>query len=136
MTLSGCREILTKPVPSQYDPRVQLKKGFDSAVRELIKCLKDTLGSIAILDPGTLQAIDWLSKQAAKTWLEFGMHRCRLVVRLTGTGTTELSQRAAVVQRGSIALTVSPAIERCGNHKGDELQTRIVLSTGDSLLIP
>ena len=81
------------------------------------------------------ERIDKLARQAMKTWLEFAMHRCRLLVGLTGTGTTEMSERVEEIRKGAVALTVFPSLTRCGNHKGADLLNETTISAGDVLRI-
>ena len=138
MTIKECREALTKPVPSQYDPRARLKKGFKNSLDALVAKIKAVLGDMVDLGAESTQLIDRLSKKAATTWLDFEMHRCRIVVRLNGLTTMSTSEKVAQFQKSSLALTVIPMVGRFGNVKGVDLGSFTILDgcAGDTLKIP
>ena len=138
MTIKECREALTKPVPSQWDPRAQLKRGFKSSLDELVAKLKTAIADIADLDAEHAQLVERLSKKAATMWLEFEMHRCRIVVNLTGSTKMSTSEKIAQIKKSSLVLTVLPMVGRYGNVDGVELETftRIYSCAGQSLELP
>ena len=138
MTIKECREALTKPVPSQWDPRARLKAGFKGNLDGLVDILKQELGDIVDLAISDTQPIERLAKRSATTWLEFQMHRCRLVINLTGSGARSTPEKIDLLQSGSLALTTAPWVGRHGNVNGVELEsfTMIAKGAGDQITIP
>lgn len=130
MTLAECREALTQPI-SGLDPRAQVKKGFSDSQEELTQSLKAAIESVAVLHTETSRKIEELSRLARITWLDFQMHRCRIVASLTGSGTRKPSQRSNEIRNGSVMLTISPELRRFGNIKGTDLDIPITITNCD-----
>ena len=135
MTVKECYEILTKPVPSHIDKRVEVKRGFKINQEKLIRALEDELDRVVQLKEHQEELLETLAKKAAVVWLDFVMHRCRIVIRLKGAGTKSSDEKVAAIQKGSTALTVLPTVGRYGNVKGVELDrfTAIKGYEGDTL---
>lgn len=129
-----CREALTKQA-SEFDPRTRLRQGFMSSVDELGATLKRELDSMVEMSSENLQQVDWLSKKAASVWLDFQMHRCRIIVRLAGNELKSSVEKVAQLQRGSLKLTISPKLGRYGTVKGVELDKLTTISgfSGESI---
>ena len=121
MTIKECREILSTPIPSHVDKRAEVKRGFKTSQDKLLTALEDELGRVVQLTEQEIQLVEKLAKKAAVTWLDFAMHRCRIVIRPTGAATKSTAEKVSTVQRGSVALTVLPIVGRYGNVKGVEL---------------
>lgn len=130
--------MLTKPVPSQWDKRARVKKGFKNSLDGLVAELKAELGDIADLTSSDVQLIEKLSKRVATMWLDFEMHRCRIVVCLNGPKIKSIAEKVALVQKGSLTLTVLPMVGRHGNVKGVEMESFTIIDgcAGDTLTIP
>lgn len=81
------------------------------------------MASIAVLDPETSRKVDELPWLALITWLDFQMHRCRLVTTLSGSGTTKaLERRGAICEIAApLQLTVWPDLRGFGNIKSTHL---------------
>ena len=128
---------MTKPL-SQFDPRAKLKKGYKSSLDNLIAQLNAQLGEIVELASAEMQLIQRLVKKTILVWLDFGMHRCRIRIHLTGWGSSSMADKMALAQRGSLAMTVLPLVGRHGNDKGVELEsfTTIDGCAGDILTVP
>jgi hypothetical protein len=137
LTMKGARETLTESL-SQYDPRAELKKGFRNSQDGFISELKDTLSDFVELAPSDIQTIDRLCKRVFPLWLDFAMHRCRIVVLLQRTGAISVKDKAALAQEGSLTLTILPRVGRYGNVKGLELETFYTIEgcAGESIDIP
>jgi hypothetical protein len=135
MAIKECREILSKPVPSHIDQRVEVKRGFKINQDKLVEALEDELDRIVQLTEREEALLDTLAKKAAVTWLDFVMHRCRIVIRLKGAGTKTSAAKVDAIQKGSTALTVLPTVGRYGNVKGVELDRFTVIKgyEGDTL---
>lgn len=88
---------------------------------QLLAALEDELGRVLQLTEQETQLMEKLAKKAAVTWLDFAMHRCRIVIRPMGSATKSTAEKVATLQRGSLALTVLPMVGRYGNVKGVEL---------------
>ena len=138
MTIKECREALTKPVPSHIDPRARLKKCFMRSRDGLISALKAFLSDIVDLGPSDMQTIEHLSRKAVSTWLDFQMHRCRIVIRLKGPETESVEEKISLAQKSSSVLTVTPLLGRHGNVKGVELENFTIIAgcAGEGLKIP
>lgn len=138
LTIKECNQVLRKPVPSKWDMRANLKRDYKSSYDELVNGLKDVLGDVADIDGENAKAIDRLAKRAAAIWLDLEMHRCRIVVRLTGTKVRSISEKVSKAQESSLVLTVMPTIGRYGNVEGAELETFTVIGgcEGEKLEIP
>lgn len=138
MTVRECNQVLRSPVGSKYDPRAKLKKDYKGSYDELVGMLKAVLGDIVEIEDGNLAKIEKLARRTAAVWIDFEMHRCRIVVRLTGTKSHTTMEKALLAQRGSFALTVRPEIGRYGNVEGLDLDTFTVIDgcAGETLKIP
>lgn len=130
MTIKECREALIKPVPSQWDPRARLKTGFKNNLDGLVDVLKQELGDIVDLAVSDMQLIERLAKKAATTWLEFQMHRCRIVINLTGSQAKLTSEKIDLLHMGALTLTTSPWVGRYGNVNGVDLESFTMISNG------
>lgn len=133
MTIKECREALTKPVPSHLDPRAAVKKGYKESQERLISELKEVLEGIVVLTPTDLQGIDRLVRKTLLMWLDFELHRCRLLIGLTGPKTKSTAEKVSLILNGGSKLTISPSVSRYGNVDGIELDDFIVVVDGDSL---
>lgn len=129
---------MREPLPSEWDPRARLKKGYVDNQSNLVKSLETILGGVVELDEKSMADIRQLSKKAAIVSLEFGMQRCRIVVRLSGSPAVSASERVDEISRGPAILTVLPTVGRYGNARGAELDTFTVIRdcNGESLDIP
>ena len=137
LTVKECREALEVGL-SSVDPRARVKKGFKSNMDNLVGTLKTELGGIVDLSAADLQLIGRLSLKTVTTWLEYAMHRCRIVVCLTGSDAKSSTGKIRLLQEGTLSLTVLPKIGRHGNVNGVELERWSVIAgcAGDSLTIP
>jgi hypothetical protein len=121
MTIKECREILTKPVPSHLDKRAEVKRGFKISKDKLHAALEHHLGQILQLAQGDVQLLTKLATKATVTWLDFTMHRCRIVIRLAGVTAKFPLNNATTAQKEPVVLTTIPIVGRYGNMKGVEL---------------
>ncbi|GIZ45566.1 hypothetical protein CKM354_000872600 [Cercospora kikuchii] len=136
MTLQECRDVLKQPVLSHFDPRAQLKKGFSDTVTSLAAELNGVIQSLATVDDEVIESINKISKRVPKLWLEFSMHRPRVVVEMWAEGSLVVSQRFAQVDRGEVVLTIVPMLGRYGNDEGADLESFARLKDGESLTLP
>lgn len=138
MTMKGCREVLTARI-SQVDPRAGLKTGFKTSQDSLIAELNDVLGEMVDLTASDGQKIiDRLAKQLFPLWLDFALHRCRIVLRLHDQESKTMAEKVAQARESSLTLTVVPLTGRYGNVKGLELENFVTIEgcAGESLTIP
>jgi hypothetical protein len=135
MTMKESKEVLMKPL-SQFDPRARLKKGYKSNQNRLVTALKATLGGLVDLSSNV--QLERITKKAFEVWLDFEMHRCRIVVQLKGPESKSMAEKVAQVQTTTLTLTVIPSVGRYGNVQGMELEefTTIEGCAGESLVIP
>ncbi|KAK5105104.1 hypothetical protein LTS08_001378 [Lithohypha guttulata] len=138
ITVKECAEVLRPPVPSEWDPRMRLRKGFMDNLKELGSNLTSSLENIIDLTSSDLQTIVKLGKKAATIWLDFSMHRCRLVLLLRGPPTLSMEEKIVMAQTKSLELTVVPMLGRYGNAMGVDLLDFKVIDKcgGDSIVIP
>lgn len=115
-TLKSAHDVLRSPV-SEYDPRAELRKGFKLSQAALISELKDMLDQVIELASSEIDKIQRLSKQAFTLWLDFSMHRCRIVVRLN-----KVEEELLDSGKKSKTLTIQPLIGRYGNVTGVDLE--------------
>lgn len=127
MTLAKCREALTQRV-SGLDARAQVKKGFMEVQEELTRKLNAAIESLTTVDPDTSRKVGELARLAMTTWLDFQMHRCRIMAELMGTGTTKPSERSNAVRHSPVMLTLLPSVQRYGNVKGTELDIAVTIA--------
>lgn len=137
MTIRECKEALRQQL-SEWDPRERLRKRFGESSEKFFQELQGDLRQIIDLDAHFEDSLRRLFKKAASVWLDFGMHRCRVVVQLVSTP-AKLSERAAQAQSGSkLQLTMTPSLGRYGNAKGVDLTKFTIIDDckGDGLEIP
>lgn len=122
MTIKECVEAIRKPLPSEWDPRGRLKKGFAESLQETVEVLQSELGQMIDLDSRVLDSFRRLFKKAAALWLEMGKHRCRVVIQLYDMPPRSMPEKVAHVRQGSgLHFTVLPTVGRYGNAKGVDL---------------
>ena len=132
MTIKDCKEILSTPIPS-VDRRAEIKRGFKTSQDELITVLENELGRVVQVTEQEIQLAERLVKKASVTWLDFAMHRCRIVICPTGAPTKSTADKVSTIQRGSVALTVVPTVGRYGNVRGEGLDRFTVIKEGSTL---
>lgn len=98
-----------------------MKKGFKETQDDLISALEDELELMLALTSDQIKSITQLVKKATVAWLDFAMHRCRIVIRPTGAVATSTKEKMYQMQQGSTTLTERPNIGRYGTVKGVEL---------------
>jgi hypothetical protein len=123
VTVKECREALTQALPSEWDPRARLKKGFKKSTDALKEELKSVLGSIAGLGRSDEQLVDKIAGKSARMWLEFGVQRCRVLVVMNGSNLAFAEDKVQRAKEGTWRLIVVPALKRIGNAKGLDLDT-------------
>ncbi|CAK1364419.1 unnamed protein product [Cercospora beticola] len=136
MTLQECREVLKQPVLSQFDPRARLKKGFSDTISSLAAELTTTIQKVASVDNQSMDNVNTLSRKVPKAWLDFCMHRPRIVVDMFGQEFSGASQRFSQIGRGEVLLTVVPKLGRYGDIEGADLDRFNLLKDGESLTLP
>lgn len=123
---------------SQFDPRFELKKGFKSSQNGLVLELKSTLNEVVELSAPDVEKIQRISKQVFPLWLDYSMHRCRILVRLKGDEGQSVKDRNDLAQERSLTLTIQPLVGRYGNVEGLELENFKTIDgcAGESTVIP
>jgi hypothetical protein len=121
VTIKECRAALRQALPSEWDPRAKLKKGFKTSIDALRKEFTSTLSEVANLDKSSVQAMEKMTMKAANMWLEFGMQRCRILVVLQGSNLKSAEERIQRAQEKTLELAVVPELKRFGNSKGQNL---------------
>ena len=129
MTMKECREALTKPAPSEFDPRRRLRDGFKSSMDDLIAGMQAQLSDVVDLEDSHVQLVKRLCIIAVNnTWFDFEMHRCRLMISLTGTSLKTTAEKMSHAQRGPLVLTLLPRVARYGNVDGVGLDNCTIIS--------
>ena len=116
---------------------MRLRKGFTENLKESVSELKASLERVADLTAADKQMVERLPKKAATIWLDFAMHRCRIVIRVKDNAALSMEEKAATVQRSSQDLTVTPEVGRYGNAMGANLDMYKTIDrcAGDSIAI-
>ncbi|KAK5116991.1 hypothetical protein LTR62_006712 [Meristemomyces frigidus] len=135
-TLGECHTILIDTVPKVMTERVRLKAGYIQNMAELAKEIQAVLADIVLLTADARKKVEKLSRDASKLWLEYGRHRCRIVVRLPGDETTDVQKRKAELQKKTMTLTLSPILGRYGNNTGSDMDIYTVIGGGETLKVP
>ncbi|KAH0556985.1 hypothetical protein GP486_005224 [Trichoglossum hirsutum] len=131
VTIKECRAALRQPVPSEWDPRAKLKKGFKTSIDALKKQLTSVLSGIANLDENDVQVVEKLTIKAANIWLGFGMQRCRILVVLKGSNLKSANERIRRAREGTLRLVVAPELRRFGDSKGLDLHVEEIVGGCD-----
>ena len=123
ITIRECRAALRKPVPSPYDPRAKLKKDFHASMETLKKELSTAVGSMVSVNQENARALEKIAMKAARTWLEFGLQRCRILVQaqLQGAKMTGVNEKIKKAKSDGLVLISSPKLQRFGNARGEDL---------------
>ena len=123
VTIRECRAALRQPVPSQWDPRAKLKKGFQTTIEDLKKEMTSTLGELVTLDEDSIQSLEKMAMRAARTWLEFALQYCRIVVVVQGSNLSTTEEKVQKAQQDGLELVMVPELKRFGTSKGENLNT-------------
>lgn len=117
---------------------MRLRKGFMDNYKESMSELKASLEQIADLTPADIKMIERLLKKAAAVWLDFAIHRCRIVIRLKDSAALSMEEKVTTAQSSSLELTVVPAVGRYGNVTGADLDMYKTIDrcAGESIVIP
>lgn len=77
---------------------------------------------VSDLDNDTVQALEDVSRKAAKIWIEFNTQRCRILVDMSCSSLKlTSSDKLRKVRESSLELVVVPPLRRFGNSKGQDL---------------
>jgi hypothetical protein len=134
-TVAECRASLRKPVPSEYDRRVKLKKGFMSSMEDLKSELATTLGDLIVMDKESIQILEKMAKRAANIWLEFASQRCRVLIVVAGSGLESAEDKVKKAMSGSLELVAAPILKRYGTSAGLDLDLEGTVGGFDGDLI-
>lgn len=130
ITLRECRKALTEGV-SEWDPRARLKEHFALHADTVLEQLHLFLDEMVGLDGETASILKLLARKSTKTWLEFGMHRCRIMLS-EQPEPLPADEKARRTTSSSLQLTIVPGLRRFGNANGVELETVTQLQTGQT----
>lgn len=123
VTIRECRAALRQPVPSQWDPRAKLKKGFQTTIEDLKREMTSTIGELVTLDKNSIQSLEKIAMRAARTWLEFGLQRCRIMVVVQGSNLSMAEEKVQKAQQDGLELVIVPELKRFGTSNGENLNT-------------
>ncbi|KAF2252504.1 hypothetical protein BU26DRAFT_517110 [Trematosphaeria pertusa] len=70
-----------------------------------------------MVDDSMLHSIEKVSKKAARTWLEFGMQRCRLVINMQDIANAGESD--GVGGESFVEFVLKPQLKRIGDSEGE-----------------
>lgn len=124
ITIRECKAALRQKLPSQFDPRAKLKKDFQTSIERLRKGTVAALEDLVVLDKGNLQLLDKMTMKAARTWLDFELQRCRVVVLVQGSNKRDVAAKEQRTRADGLALVMVPKLMRFGNSKGEGLDTK------------
>jgi hypothetical protein len=116
---------------------MRLREGFMDNLRELISGLTASLERIINLSSADLQMIERVSKKAATVWLDFAVHRCRILIRLKDHTALSMEEKVAAARTSSLELTVIPELGRYGNVMGADLDVYKIIGgcAGESIVL-
>lgn len=120
-TVAECRASVRKPLPSQWDPRVGLKKGFMSSMDDLKGEIAAILGELINLDKEVMQILEKMTKRAANMWLEITVQRCRILIEVSDSRLESAEERVEKALKGTLELTAVPSLRRYGTSAGLDL---------------
>lgn len=123
LTLKGCHESLSSPLPSSADPRAVIVAGLKQNLGDMSANMTTEVGNVIDLKDNEIATIAKLCKTASVVWLDFQMHRCRIVVCLPGNAEETTAAKVAEFRRNGLKLTAAPQVGRHGNVNGLELQS-------------
>ncbi|KAJ9653452.1 hypothetical protein H2198_007348 [Neophaeococcomyces mojaviensis] len=138
ITVKNCRDTLLPPQPSEWDPRKRVMKDYLKNLHDCRTALIVALENVADLEEESIGHINQLPKKAATIGMNFAMHRCRIVVEMSGRMGLSMADKAAAARNDKIELTRVPALRRYGNVMGVDLdQSQIVGNlAGDQVNVP
>ena len=130
-SLKGAREALIEKV-SNYDQRMGLKRSFKASQDGLTTELQEMLDEVVEMSSSDMEKVQKLAKQVFPLWLDYSMHRCRIVVFLKGR-----EEQSANRRESSSILTIQPLIGRYGNVTGSSLEIFKIIDecAGDAMSI-
>jgi hypothetical protein len=136
VTVKECRAALRQPVPSEWDPRAKLKKGFKTSIDALRKELVSSISEVADFDKENVQAMEKMTIKAVNIWLEFGMQRCRILVRQCRSS-RKVDSKADKALKDLMDLVVVPQLKRYGKSDGQDLDTEETIKgcDGETIII-
>jgi hypothetical protein len=134
ITIRECRAALQKPIPSPYDPLAKLRKEFQTSIKAMKEELATAIGDLVALNQTNVQDLENMAMRAARTWLEFGLQRYRVMVQMQGDRITSVKEKVERLDKG-LALVVVPRLERFGNANGDELDEKEVIGELDGEIV-
>jgi hypothetical protein len=97
--------------------------GYKEAKDALKFALADLIEDVAETDEAVDVEIEKLVKKAHTLWLEFGVQKCRLMLRMPGVR-LQPEQKLRAAQGKGLVLTSAPELVRFGNSKGLDLEVR------------
>lgn len=127
------------PLPSAYDPRAKLKKGFKDNRIALVEKIQSSLGEVAHLQTTHEEAIKRLANRMSNLWLQFGMNRCRIVISLQDSNLAALMYTSTSVRekqtKKPLLLNIAPSLGRYGNVDGFKMETYAIIGKrpGDTM---
>lgn len=131
ITIRECQAALRQPVPSEWDPRAKLKKGFQTSIEQLKKEIISTLGELTALDKNSLQALEKMVVRAARTWLQFGLQRCRILVVVQRSNLRTVEERVQKAREDGLELVMVPRLKRFGTSNGESLDIEETIADRD-----
>lgn len=114
-------------LPSEYDPRTKVRKGFKKQTNALVQELRSSLMEVAHVEDSDVSVIERLTKRMAIVWLDCAMHRCRILMILQAPSLVTMSERAAQAETGSLVLNVMPRLKRYGDVRGFDLDKSAII---------
>ena len=114
--MKGCQETLRMST-SEYDPRIQIRNGFQKTLDNIANHLTETFEMITTITDEHNQSVRTLSEKAAKLWMLFGTQRCRLFFVLQSKDDlvgSDISADDRVVH-----FIIRPDLKRAGDADGN-----------------
>ena len=91
-----------------------------------MRAMKSAFQEMVEFGPADGQLVERLVQRMSNMWLEFQMHRCRIVISMKESKPEPAVKKAQVLQ-GVLELVVVPSVGRYGNVKGVELDKFTVI---------
>lgn len=106
---------------SEYDPRIKLRKGFQSSMKTICEKLGGMLEMVSKIDEKTEQTMEEIAEKAAKMCVAFGTQRCRIFVVIKDLKTTDEVKEGPDRQDKLVELLMQPELRRIGDADGQSL---------------
>lgn len=116
---------------SQWDPREKLRRDFRANIERINSEIQAAFAEVVIDDEMLPTNIRQLTIRAAKTWLEFALRRCRIVIKTGGSQCSSFVDQTQKALDGELKLTIVPRLGEYGDSQGVGLENYTIIGGYD-----